>query len=411
MIIHGMKNSLKNITLAFLTLEFPGIVHLDENKEKFVNKGFLSRVVLVLVEYLGFNYDIKKGNWSDIGYFFKNKSVDIAVPKSQTFQSYKYMDFSNIITVDPVKFIIGKPAELSKLTAVIRPFSFQMWLLTFFALFISVIFFTIIFRKDEELHNRKHSKAYDIAWALFGSFCDQGNRLFLPSGNSCRMIVWGWLFGIFILTASYSGALMSFITFPGRENAPRTFTELMKAAENGEYIISIDPRSTAYGVILRSTQGTGLVLKKSIESNKFTYPHFDEKFGIRMMTEKVGYITYGILIKLKLSSLGIENFLISTDQLYANSLGFGIAKKFPYRRDIDKVILRIFETGIIRKFENDEALQTWKKPRRLDSLSERCANPRTNSCKGYEDSMATGVPHGQSQSCWCIVDLLKQRLK
>ncbi|XP_023242246.1 ionotropic receptor 93a-like [Centruroides sculpturatus] len=264
------------------------------------------------------------------------------------------MDFSYLITVNPVKFVIGKPPQLSKLTAVIRPFTFQMWLLTLFVFFICVIIFTIIFRKDEELHKRKHSKAYDIAWALFGSFCDQGNELFLPSGHSCRMIVSGWIFATFIFTASYSGALMSFITFPGYENVPRTFTELVKAAENGKYTIGINPHNSIFGVILRSTEGTGLALKKLIDSNKFTYSQLDENFAIRLMTESVGYITFDLYMKLNLNPFGIESFLISTDQLYVNTIAIGIIKKFPYKKNIDKVILRLFETGIIRKFEKDE---------------------------------------------------------
>ncbi|XP_067123579.1 ionotropic receptor 93a-like [Centruroides vittatus] len=349
-----MKNSLKNVTLAVLTTEIPGLLQLDENKEKFVNIGIMSRIFLVLVEYLGFNYEIKKGKWKDIKYFFGNKSVDIVIPKSQTFERYKYMDFSYIITVNPVKLVIGKPAQLSKLTAVIRPFSFQMWLLTLCVFIICVILFTIIFRKYEELHKRKHPKAYDIAWALFGSFCDQGNQLFSPSGNSCRMIVSGWMFAIFIFTASYSGALMSFITFPGYENVPRTFTELVKTAKTGKYTISLNPHNSIYGVILQSTEGTGLALKKLIESNKFTYSQLDKNFAIRLMTESVGYITFDLYMKLNLSPLGIENFLISTDQLYVNTIALGIIKKFPYKKNIDKVIVRLFESGIIMKFENDE---------------------------------------------------------
>ncbi|XP_023242242.1 uncharacterized protein LOC111640464 [Centruroides sculpturatus] len=89
-----------------------------------------------------------------------------------------------------------------------------------------------------------------------------------------------------------------------------------------------------------------------------------------MMTEKIAFITFEIVIKLQLYSLGIENFLISTDQLYTNNIAFGIAKKFPYRKEIDKVILRLFDTGIIRKFENDE-LRKLKRNRQSNSENSR----------------------------------------
>lgn len=373
-----MKNSLNNVTLRIHATPISRFIHLTEMNKKFDNSGFLSKFILLLQEYLGFGYEITSINYRERNELLMQNAVDLIIPVSQSFERSKTMDFSQTLSVGGIKFFIGKPSELSKMTAIIRPFLIHVWISIFLSFVISVIIFSIIFRIDAKLHKRKYVKVKEIAWALFGSFTAKGNNLFAPTGKSCQLLISGWIFATFIITSSYSGALMSFITFPGRETAPRTFSQLVKSANNEDYIIILKFNSLIKEFISQSTEGIGLELKKLNELNKIEDGFLEEKLIYRIAKEKLAYISVENIVDLFLSIAGSENFLVSEDQLFSAIVGFGMSKKFPYKKELNEAIIRFHDAGLYMKFKNDEIFEGQKKRQSIVQENENVFQALTN---------------------------------
>ncbi|XP_023211965.1 glutamate receptor ionotropic, delta-1-like, partial [Centruroides sculpturatus] len=314
----------------------PATFSISETTRQVTNSGFMSRLFIQIQEYLGFSYELNTAPYAERNNLLKNNTVDIAVPVGQRFERLQYMDFSQCYVIDRVLFFIRKPLELSKITAILRPFFFQVWIAIFVAFIICLITFSLLFWMDSKLQDRRKLTIYNVAWALFGSFAQKGSDVFVPSGQSCRILVTGWVLALYVITASYAGALMSFITFPGFEPVPRTYSELLKMADNGDYVVGVGYNEIIFKFIESATGSDALRWKRLLKSNKLENVAFNKHVIPRVMNEKFAYIFYEAPIEMLLSRYGSENFLISKDGLFTINIGFGMSKSFPYKRELNK---------------------------------------------------------------------------
>ncbi|XP_023242556.1 deoxynucleoside triphosphate triphosphohydrolase SAMHD1-like [Centruroides sculpturatus] len=97
----------------------------SETTGKLENSGFMSRFILQLQEYLGFSYELSTADNAERNNLLKNNTVHLAIPIAQSFESLQYMDFSQCFSIDRIPFVVKKPSELSKITAIIHPFLVQ----------------------------------------------------------------------------------------------------------------------------------------------------------------------------------------------------------------------------------------------------------------------------------------------
>ncbi|XP_067122397.1 glutamate receptor ionotropic, delta-1-like [Centruroides vittatus] len=228
------------LRLGFTSMfKVPATFMYSETTRQVINSGFVSRLFIQIQEYLGFSYELNTSPKAERNNLLKNNTVDIAVAVTQSFGRLQYMDFSHSFVTDRIVFFVKKPSQLSKITAIVHPFFLQVWIAIFMTFIICLITFVILFRLDSKLHKTKNLTTYNVAWALFGSFSQKGSEVFVPSGQSCKILVTGWILAIYVITASYAGSLMSFITYPGFEAVPRTYSELLKMADKGDYAVGL----------------------------------------------------------------------------------------------------------------------------------------------------------------------------
>ncbi|XP_067122398.1 uncharacterized protein [Centruroides vittatus] len=196
---------------------------------------------------------------------------------------------------------------------------------------------------------------YDVLWALFSSFANQGNDLFEAQGYS-RIVVLCWLMSMFILVSSYSGALMSFLTFSGYEYVPETFPELIEEMKKGHYTASILFHTGVGKYVLDATEKSPLLfeLKKlTMEGKVLNVKPTDDIFEY-LLKPKHALIEYESDGWMYMSALGADQYITSKDTLYTQYEIYAIVKGFRYKKEINAVIHRLTEAGLVLQAINTQ---------------------------------------------------------
>ncbi|XP_067122543.1 uncharacterized protein [Centruroides vittatus] len=145
-------------------------------------------------------------------------------------------DYTPVITTNLIKFIVAERKMKSDWKSITRPFFLELWI----ALGISIVLLGIILPQIINCgQNIKKSRNF---WSLQKAFmfllascCMKGTNLNNTMGYSSRLSIGLCLLLISVLGFGYSGTLISFLTTPSYEPAPRTINELATAVKNGEY--------------------------------------------------------------------------------------------------------------------------------------------------------------------------------
>ncbi|XP_067135042.1 glutamate [NMDA] receptor subunit 1-like, partial [Centruroides vittatus] len=310
----------------------PATFTYSETTRQVINSGFMSRLFIQIQEYLGFSYELNTSPIAERNNLLKNNNVDIVVPIVQSFERLQYMDFSQCFVIDRILFFVKKPSQLSKITAIVHPFFFQ----------------------EENPENSTWSAILSEARIPDRTPSVQRSDVFVPYGQSCRILVTGWVLALYVITASYAGALMSFITYPGFESVPRAYSELLKSADKGDYAVGLEHSGVIFKFIQGATDGDAINLKRLLDSNKIENVLLNKKLITRVLNEKFAYVHYEAPIEMFLSCYGSDNFLISRDELFTINVGFGVSKSFPYKRELNEAIFRFVEGGFLKKFIKDD---------------------------------------------------------
>ncbi|XP_023234256.1 uncharacterized protein LOC111633854 [Centruroides sculpturatus] len=169
-----------------------------------------------------------------------------------------------------------------------------------------------------------------------------------------------WILAVSTLVYSYSGCLVSFLSFPGLEDVPRTFPDLFQAVKNGHYTLST-PMKSVVGVVVKKgeTELTATMKKflaegKLVEIEKRHY--FERMFAI---------ISFSNTVLLNVKTIGEENYLYSTDNLFMQLVSYGLRKNFPLKTEFDQILRRCLEAGLHDKFLSDDLLSVSNKRQSL----------------------------------------------
>ncbi|XP_023234258.1 glutamate receptor ionotropic, delta-2-like isoform X1 [Centruroides sculpturatus] len=324
--------------------------------------GCISDALLITQEHLGFNLELVEevdeglrldnGSWTGrIGYVQRNET-DLGLPTGISYDRIDAVDYSNTRDVLAVKFMTAKPNELSKMLAIIYPFDLSVWIAMLIAFIVAGLSFYFILNLNSKINNTKRIKIYDILWALFSTFSNQGSDLFEVQGYS-RIVVFCWLTSLFILVSSYGGALMSFLTFSGYEYVPETFPELIEEMKKGHYTASVLFHTGIGKYILDATEESSVFfeLKKlTMEGKVLDVKPTDDVYEY-LLKPKHALIEYEGDELMYMSALGEDQYLLSKDTLYTQFEIYAIAKGYRYKKEINTVMRRLTESGIIPQLD------------------------------------------------------------
>ncbi|XP_023211630.1 glutamate receptor ionotropic, delta-1-like [Centruroides sculpturatus] len=227
---------------------------------------------------------------------------------------------------------------------IFRPFTFEVWLSILISIVLTGTILSHIMKRANSLHgSRKYWSVKKSIWLLFSNITLQGINLDRIVRISTRIIIGVWLITVVVVGYGYSGILMSFLTAPNYEWTPRNYHELASAVESGDFSCGISIHAKT---LLFKENETGIWKTLSDHVNKkdnyLTIDNAIEKIkgGRFAFIENIGLIDKFIRKELD------GKIVTSEDVLATYSVAFALRKNFLYKKQISKIVRRMFESGI-----------------------------------------------------------------
>lgn len=140
------------------------------------------------------------------------------------------------------------------------------------------------------------------------------------------------------------------MTSPVLEYVPTTFEELASSIGNGKFSCGTIKGSSIVTFLMNSKTENAKILADHITSNK-DIDNAEESIA-RVLKGKFAFIDGSISLEKIRKSNGFGELSMSEDSLVTFPASYGIRKGFPYRKELDKILSRLFQSGITGKFEN-----------------------------------------------------------
>ncbi|XP_067128906.1 glutamate receptor ionotropic, delta-1-like [Centruroides vittatus] len=242
---------------------------------------------------------------------------------------YSITEFSAVIGFQSIVFIVKRPEKIPNWSSVIAPFSFMIWI----AVFITVIMFGLalhkVLERDFALQDIEVFWPRNFLQPL--NFGYAGINLDSIKTFPSRFLIGIWWLSIVILASSYSGTLMSFMTYPVTEKVPKTFEELANSILTGGYSCGIANRAAVWQTIRNSKLKSANIITDHIMQND----NFIElSKGIeRVKNERFALILTDYAFK-KILSKDLDNFVFSNDKFFTYMMAYAMRNSFPFRHQI-----------------------------------------------------------------------------
>ncbi|XP_067122531.1 probable glutamate receptor [Centruroides vittatus] len=344
--------------------DHPDMMSFTESKTQITDTWFFD-VIKILQEKLKFRHEVvhpiplslgkKESNGSYSGMIGQvvNKVADMTgIPL--VIQKEIPVDYSTIVLIDPVRFIVMERKMESDWKTVSRPFSFQLWI----AIGVSIVLLGIILRLI--INCGKNIKRCKKFWSvektitfLLATFSLQGSNLNSIRENSSRISIGVWLLSISVLGFSYAGILISFLTAPIYEPLPRTIHELATAVKNGEYSCGSLPDGVP--MFLQGSESAEInILKNYIDEHEEMMMLEPSAIVEKMKNERYAFIGPEIYIRGRVMSSFRGKTYLSEETFVTFLAAYLLKKDFPYKDAMNNIIFRLIETGIIKRITEKE---------------------------------------------------------
>ncbi|XP_023210508.1 uncharacterized protein LOC111613392 isoform X2 [Centruroides sculpturatus] len=272
---------------------------------------------------------------------------------------FHLLDYSSIVNVNPVTFIVKQRKKESTWKSIIRPFSLEVWILILVFILITGFILSRILKNENKLRvYEKFCSVKNTIWILFSSVVLQGSNLDFVTRFSSRLIIGIWLLCAVVLGYGYGGILMSFLTAADNEWIPTNFYELADAVKRQEFSCGTTPIGK-YAIFKEAGSGVAKVLFEHMEKNQ---NYVDYKTAReRVENERFAYIQTTHIIKKTFPKRSSNTKVMTDETLRSYYSAFYLRKNFPYKRKISKIVTRMFESGLIMfhltkypEYPNDE---------------------------------------------------------
>ncbi|XP_067122515.1 glutamate receptor ionotropic, delta-1-like [Centruroides vittatus] len=282
-----------------------------------------------------------------------NKEADMsAFPQYMSSDVFHLVDYTSIIRVLPINFIVKQRKLKPNWETIFKPFAFEVWLTLLISNVLTGSILSQIVKKANSLHgSKKFWSVKKSIWLLFSNIIQQGINLDHIFRDSSRIIIGVWLIIAVVLGYGYSGVLISFLTATNYECIPRNYYELASAVEKGDF-------SCGISVFSKNTHFKG----NQSEIAKTLGDHINQKGNYLNVEDTVEKINNGLfayienieyvnrVVRKELSG----KIITSEDELISYPVAYLLRKDFPYKKHVNKILRRLFESGITEFLRSKE---------------------------------------------------------
>ncbi|XP_067122887.1 probable glutamate receptor [Centruroides vittatus] len=184
---------------------------------------------------------------------------------------------------------------------------------------------------------------YDSFFWIYRAVINQGcyRAIFTRTGI---VVSRRWLY-VPVVSAYCTAKLMSYPTNPGVEQPVDTVPKLIELLKAGTYTCGTIRSSSDYALFKNNSNP---VILETMNSDSSNFVEHDVE-GLKKCLEKnYAYIAGELTVK---ADIRYESkFVFSKDTFRVFGYGIALSKRFRHRQSFDRVIIRLFEAGIIDKW-------------------------------------------------------------
>ncbi|KAG5252065.1 glutamate receptor [Salix suchowensis] len=263
---------------------------------------------------------------------------DVTIVTNRT----KIVDFtqpfmeSGLVVVAPVKEVKSSP------WAFLRPFTFQMWLVTgAFFLFVGAVVWILEHRINNEFRGPPWKQITTIFWFSFSTmfFSHRENTV----STLGRLVLIIWLFVVLIINSSYTASLTSILTVQELTSRIEGIDSLASSNEP----IGIQDGSFARNYLIEELHiaESRLVILKTQQEYSSSLHLGPNRGGVAAIVDELPYIELFL-------SASTCAFKIVGQEFTKSGWGFAFQRDSPLAVDLSTAILQLSENGDLQKLNN-----------------------------------------------------------
>ncbi|XP_076240309.1 ionotropic receptor 76b [Calliopsis andreniformis] len=351
-------------------MPFSGIA---EENGKWVGKGYAFYIFDLISTKLNFTYTIVPPKQHILGdekngilSLLYKKEVDVAVaflPILPTME--QYCTFSISLDETRLTAVMKRPQESATGSGLLAPFEKTVWLLVLISLIfvgpIIYLFATIRAKlwHDPDSENFSLSSCF---WFLYSSLLKQGTNI-IAKTDSTRMLFATWWIFILILTSFYTANLTAFLTKPQFTLSISSLQDIVQKGYNWvtykgrtiDFLLSQDHHNDLSLLNASKWQGKGIF--KYYEPSKAILKSVSTK---RLFLAEAHYLQtlifqdYVNKTRKHLDHSLRCTYVIMPGSILVINRAFGFSHGSTMEKQINKMLLRLVETGIIQHKQDED---------------------------------------------------------
>ncbi|KAK9877493.1 hypothetical protein WA026_018604 [Henosepilachna vigintioctopunctata] len=279
---------------------------------------------------------------------------DVALTEERS----NFVEFSFITLADSGAFITHAPSKLNEALALLRPFQWEVWpaiAITF--IIMGPVLYAIVALPNfwqPRFQVRSHARLFfDCTWFTITILMKQTGKEPSSSNKSRFFIIILSLSATYVITDMYSANLTSLLARPGREKTINNLHQLADAMEQRDYKLYVERSSCS---LLEN--GTGIYgriwrLMKQRQPGNFLVETVEDGVKLVRDTTKVALIAGRETLYFDIQRFDSTHFHLS-EKLNTAYSAIAFQLGCPYIEKINKILMAIFEAGILTKMTQNE---------------------------------------------------------
>ncbi|XP_076625656.1 ionotropic receptor 76b [Colletes latitarsis] len=351
-------------------MPFSGIV---QENGTWVGKGYAFYIFNLISSKLNFSYTIippeehilGNRNKGVLGLLY-GKKVDMAVAFLPTLPEMRqFCTFS--ISLDEMRLtaVMKRPHESATGSGLLAPFERTVWILVLASLIfvgpVIYLFASIRAKLWHDLDSERFSLT-SCFWFVYSSLLKQGTNI-VATADSTRMLFATWWIFILILTSFYTANLTAFLTKP---QFTLSISSLQDIVHKGYSWVTYKGRTVDFLLSQNSYNDLSL-LKVSKRQGKGVFKYYEPSKAIlesvstrKLFLAEAHYLQtlifedYMNKTRNRLDHSLRCTYVIMPESILVTSRAFGFPHDSIIKKHVDKMLLRLVETGIIQHRQEED---------------------------------------------------------
>ncbi|XP_077302826.1 ionotropic receptor 40a-like [Arctopsyche grandis] len=337
-----------------------------------VTGGRDHKLLILLAEKLNFRYEYfdppdrsqgsgvgNNGSFKGVLGIIQRREADFFLGDvTVTWERQLGVEFSVFTLADSGAFITHAPRRLSETFALLRPFKWQVWPAVLATVVISGPTFWAAASGSALWRPLRSPPAPTLStcvWFITSIFLRQSGRSPSNSGRARALVLLLSLAATYVLAGVYSATLTSLLAKPAREPPLVNLFALERAMIHSGYSLFVERHSSSLAILQNGTGVYGRLWNLMRRQRIYAVKSVEQ--GVRKMLQTpdspVALLAGRETLFFNSKRFGVSSFQLS-EKLYTRYSAIAMQQGCPYLNIFNKVLMQLFEAGILTKITLEE---------------------------------------------------------